>query len=377
MDVEWLIRKFCFDDDFEHAEIDADFHHDDVWARLIRSLPRRKNLQHLKISRSSEYPIRSDEDLEDLFRAISNVPQLNKLELLEFSASDLTTGQDIFSNFLALDLLDIELSDDSSAIPADLGRSIASIPHLSKITIITPCSFAMSNLFAPKIESFLVECLSKVTFEYDHFRLLVDDLAMNRFKRLSSLDIHGVTIDNSQIPLLAMMLKENVTIVELRLSLWIRTDADQCCEEIIDAMSHNSVLQTFLNFDALSLERALSLATKESQNKMISRNTTLLEFDLFYSPSFNDVRREKDMYLMLNAAGRKRLMGGGSESIIDWLNVLCDEDVREDLSCLFFLLRMNPSFCLTYQELKQNDPKEDGRKPDENEETRPKKKSCT
>ncbi|CAJ1953881.1 unnamed protein product [Cylindrotheca closterium] len=377
MHVEWLIHHLCFDENFSSAEIDIDLHDADVWDRLIRSLTRSIGLEELKITRSSDYQVRSDEDLEDLFRAIGSMAQLNRLELSEFSTLDLSSGRNTFENFLGVTDLQIDISEDSTPLSADVARSIVSIPKLRNISIATPCSFAVSNLFSPSIESILVEGLSELTFDDDNFRQFVEDLERDRVRQLSRLDILCVTIASHQVPLLANMLKQNSTLVELRLSLSIPNEnvVNECCEEIIDAMSYNTVLQKFDNYKSRDIKA--SLATKKAQNGMLFHNTTLREFGLFGDDAFNDTAQEKNLYLRLNAAGRKRLLDVGPGSIHDWVEVLCDEGIRDNLPCLFYLLRMNPSLCQSYRyEQKDGTDETVHQQWDENEETRQRKKIC-
>jgi len=200
-----------------------------------------------------------------------------------------------------------------------------------------------------------VEAPYDVPFEDNHFLSLVEDLETDRFARLKSLELHRLTVGYHQSPLLANMLKENTTLEELSLSLNIpEENADECCVEIIDAMSHNNVLRNFLNDHWYKLEQHVLPQTKIRQNQMLQRNTTLEKFDLFQydydadESSLTDAERQKNLLLRLNKAGRKRLVNVGAGSANDWIDVISHKEVRDDLPSLFHLLRMNPSLCLGY-----------------------------
>lgn len=334
---------------FFQAEIDSGFYTDHEWDQLIQSLNRSKGLEELEIIRQ-EYGIRLEEELEELFQAISNIPRIGKLSLVYFSASNLSSVNGTFGNFRGVEELWIDLATNSSGMSDEVTQSIASIPQLRRISITTHSSFAISNLFSPHVESIFVDATSDVPFKDDHFRLLMEDLKTNRFTRLKNLKLPWLTVQDCQIPLLASMLEENMTLEKLCLSLSIPAkNVNECCEEILEAMSHNNILRHVRNLYSEKFGKHVSSATKERQNQMLSHNTTVEKFDLFQDKQSSHTSRQKNLLLRLNKAGRKRLMGVGASggSAKDWIDVISHEDVRNDLPCLFHLLRMNPSLCLS------------------------------
>lgn len=133
MDVEWLIHNLCFDDSFARAEVDIDLHDDDIWTRLIGSLAHNTSLRQLQLSRSTDYPMRSNEDLQVLFETISDLPELEDLKLDEFCGPDLENGGEHFAAFNSLKRLEVELS--SGTLSAELMEHIASMPKLCVLEI--------------------------------------------------------------------------------------------------------------------------------------------------------------------------------------------------------------------------------------------------
>lgn len=377
MDVEWLIHNLCFDETFNKAEIDIDLYDDDQWARLLQSFSRSKGqIEELEITRSTEYPTRSDDDIEHLFRVISTMSRLRELELSDFLASDLDTGLSYFPNFSGMEELVINLQeDDDSFMSTEFLQSIASMPKLSRISIFTPHGFAVSKLFSSSIEEVCVRAPDGMKWENGDFQLLCEDLQSNRFACLKSLELPYFEMEKWQIPFVANMLKENATLEDLSLPFLSFRFEDECCRALIDAMSHNKVLRSFYNNGWKWMARVVSSDTKEMQIQMLQRNTTLERFDLFDV----DASRLKDLFLRLNKAGRKQLMNVGAGSVNVWIDVISHDEVRDDLSCVFYLLRMNPSLCLAHCPTQVEDSETTyGHRCDDNYEDtcRPQKRQC-
>lgn len=191
----------------------------------------------------------------------------------------------------------------------------------------------------------MVECWEPDNIDDDDWVRLTQGLRTNT--TIKVLDIHKILVDGDKYTLLANVIKENQALEKLKLSLNPTIDNNSaCCELILNAMESNQTVQHFRNY---SQQIVTNPAIKEMQNKMLRRNTTLTDFVLF-CPSLNEEdahSRTTQFFLELNAAGRKRLLEeAGTGSINDWVDVL--GNVRENLSHLYYFLRLNPSICRNY-----------------------------
>eukprot|EP00980_Cylindrotheca_fusiformis_P008154 scaffold1727_cov133-Cylindrotheca_fusiformis.AAC.57 len=357
MDVEWLIHNLCFDEDFDNVQIDIDLHDDDVWARLLASLARGSAVRHLKLFRTPEYEMRTTDEIENLFTTVKMLPSLEQIELREFSVSDLEYACSALSGNRKIAKFIVDCPDKNS-MSIDSMKALASIPNLRYVDIDLASIWPLSYLCdSPSVEEITVDSNLYLDFADSQISPLMN--AIQTSSILRSLDVHDIRIRDDQVQLLAAMLTGNTSLEALHLSITIGDDVDRLCQFIIDAMNSNESLQDFCNYDNYTIH--VGGETDKKQTQMVQRNTTLTSFSLFNDEESPEFRR-KQMYLRLNKGGRKQLLKTAMGSKEAWVEALIE--LHDDLSCLYFVLLLSPSLCITnsYQ--------------DEGEFKRPSKRPC-
>jgi hypothetical protein len=79
---------------------------------------------------------------------------------------------------------------------------------------------------------------------------------------------------------------------------------------------------------------------------MLERKNFQLESFVLFPEDDENAEQQKNLYLKLNAGGRKRLFEQeptAAASKSDWVDVITN--TRDDLDCVFYYLSINPSLC--------------------------------
>lgn len=339
MDVEWLIHNLCFDEEFDIADIDIDLHDDDEWARLVASLARNNSVTNLKLTRTPEYEMRSTDDMENLFASICMMPHLEEVEMRDFSVLDLECSCEVLSGNGTIVKLILDIPDEESP-SIDRLRALASLRRLRHLDITIASSWPLSFICdSPSLEEITIDSYVEVNFDDSHVAPLMKIL--ENTSTLRKLDVCDITISGGQVQLLATMLIENTSLETLRLSICIDKEVDRSCQAIIDAMKSNESLQHFHNYHHSKIH--VTNKTRADQTVMLQGNTTLVGFSLFNDED-SEMWSEKQMYLRLNLGGRKHLLQTAMGSRRAWVDALML--FKDDVTCLHYVLLMNPSLCI-------------------------------
>ena len=103
MDIEWLIYHLIHNDDDQFTSIvdlDVDLCRWDLdqWDRLLIGFSRNRTVTSIELSRGYQRPVVTEDDLQNLFSALRNLPKLSKVKLDSFTTYDLEQTRSLFLN---------------------------------------------------------------------------------------------------------------------------------------------------------------------------------------------------------------------------------------------------------------------------------------
>jgi hypothetical protein len=349
MDIEWVIYHLIHNDneDFTSVDLEIDYYADEVWDRLLTSLSRNRTLTKIRVYRAAETMGRTTQhrvlEIEDLFRAMRLIPHLQQVELIGFMSMDLDDGNvgDLFLNHATIERVKIDLA--YGKLPGSVVTALASVRNLRQVHLELPTSANLDSLSeSPTLEELTVETFGPLDLEDRHFL----PLAHNN-TALKELDLE-FGIDSSCLEYVADVLEWNTVLQKVRLAFdGDAQNADEACQSLINAVSKNQSLLHFHNY--CSRRVRVSERLQQSQLDMLERKNFQLEsFVLFPEDDDENAEKQKNLYLKLNAGGRKRLFqqeptAAAAASKSDWVDVITN--TRDDLDCLLYYLSINPSLC--------------------------------
>jgi hypothetical protein len=158
--------------------------------------------------------------------------------------------------------------------------------------------------------------------------------------QLVQLSVAGSLGGLEGVKAISQMLHTNKTLRAVELHMRGRSDEDEVgIIELSKSLTHNKTLTKFQLHG--TTDRHGSWDARNAFLEMLQSNYTLSDSVQVFHPGF--LRPQNDFYLKLNRLGRGRLLGSANIHKEEWINTLFK--ARDDLSCLYYLLSMNPSLC--------------------------------
>jgi hypothetical protein len=205
--------------------------------------------------------------------------------------------------------------------------------------------------------------LSRLGLNKIHFEVLAEGLRNNQ--TLKTLDLFGNHVDNDALMLIADALSTNQGLESLVLPCPPDDLSVEICEALSRALHVNTHLVSLtlprsnLNDEGLYLmAQALTVNTTLKRievgiSKSVSKHgldalTKTLESNyglqrLVISGAEKSVEDKVDYFMRLNEVGRGKLLCDGNATREQWVEMLIS--CSEDLDCLFYFIKMNPTLC--------------------------------
>jgi hypothetical protein len=205
--------------------------------------------------------------------------------------------------------------------------------------------------------------LSRLGLADEHLKVIAQALGEN--KSLRSLDLFGNQIENTHIVQIADALATNTSLEALVLPCPSTDLSVEACSAISQALQTNKSLHTFnLPRSNLSDEGIVQLA------QGLTVNTTLKKIEVGVSKTVGDqglnaltamlennyelervvvssagqsIKQKAEYYMRLNEYGRGKILRDGKATREAWVDILTG--CVDDLDCLFYFLKTNPSIC--------------------------------
>jgi hypothetical protein len=239
--------------------------------------------------------------------------------------------------------------------------ALPACPHLRKVTIMTKCASAdaVKNLLrlGPAIDL-------RVVLDLDLWLAVADGVRQGRcnikYLHLDSWHSSSSEASNEAVKAIASAIRQDRSLEHLTLEMMINF-TDEAGVALAEALTVNKTLRKItLSVDVQYADDAdaLSAPAYEAFSVMLRVNTSLmLEVPPFDDDAGGDERLDDSRYEMrieqrLNKVGRGRLLSSSQTPRKEWVDALNElnsyvaETPEFIVSCLYRLLRLNPSACL-------------------------------
>lgn len=352
MDIEWVLYHIVHDSpDSQNLYLDVDFYNDDVWSRLLASLPRNFTISTVKIERNADGDgSRTEDEIQSLFSLLSRIPSIEKLTFGAIVNEDFNAALPLLRHnnlrYCHLDWSGVEFGDHYM-FSSRVGLALAEARALTDLVLEDPPVEACSFLLVPILQS---ECIKSIKVQSYGTASLGPDDTLAIFQALqnntSMLEFSlGYLLEAHSYRFVPDMIRQLRTLEVLQLTIATNNSMEPFLQQLLLALKDNQSLTSFESCSANST--VVSKAMENLQSTVLEQNTTLKSLSIFKEQSATS-RDIKTMFLKLNAAGRKSLQrqdeqGRGVATTEDWLDVM--GGASDNLSCLFFCLIMNPSLC--------------------------------
>jgi hypothetical protein len=343
---------------------------EDEWVLLVKTLGSIKGINNLELF--CAHGSRDFHPFQAIADAVNNAPSLCELE---FRMHDESFPRDP-SGMIALanalrehtalqDLAWYDFADRQEVAPRDLSpdlvlEALSACPHLRKVVIKIPLASAgaMKTLLQLRPATKL-----HLLLETDQWLAVADEIRQGRCNVQSLILVmyRGATSDATQaVKALAsaIQLDCNLECLDLRMENGF---TDEAGVTLAEALTVNTTLR-LLRLDDFVFA-SLGCPVYEAFSAMLRVNTSL-RVEL---PSFDDAfdgvgvderivdsRNQMRIEQELNHVGRGRLLSSSQTPREEWVDALhdlnssnVDETPEFNVSCLFRLLRLNPSVCMS------------------------------
>jgi hypothetical protein len=305
-----------------------------------------------------------------------------RLETLELANVSLEGTEEEFEDFLNLlqhhsSLQIFSFSSSGCCSSCNINNIMAALsttPHLEKVVIYSegrsPWGRMTGDAVGTLCRSTTVKDLQHLVlydsssrlgmgnfFTDEHTVAMAQALSINsndnpqNSTRLEEVMISTWPLGKAGIKALCQMIRVNTSLRKLTVVIYELQDnsaADQNNNKecgIVDlakALEFNSTL-TVLELHGRS---EIGKWIEEAFLEMMKTNYALRTLKLFNDDSF--LKLEIDFYLKLNRAGRDKLLQNANSTRNQWMEAIVT--VRDDLSCLFYFLSVNPLLCQVDEE---------------------------
>jgi len=246
-------------------------------------------------------------------------------------------------------------------------RTLKDLQHL----VLYDSTTATSNFFADEHTMALGQALSSSTTttfsssngDNDNAQLLQRDSALANFNkniiptsiqsthsfasssRIEEIMISCWPLGHAGVEALCQMLCSNTSLRKVSMVIY-ELDEDNATQETCTLPHLATALQSNTTLQQLELHGRNEIGKwmEESFLELLMQsNFTLTHLKLFHDEALF-LKPFLEFYLTLNRAGRALLLRTAAPTKAEWVDSLCR--VRDDLSCLFYLLSMNPLLLL-------------------------------
>lgn len=348
------------DEEFTCVSLDIDICRAEVdqWDRLILGLSRNQTLTRLDLVRGLQRMVATDADLQQLFAAMRQIPNLSEIRLDCFSTEDmehtgsLLAGNENIHSVLIENVRVVRDARNSNRYDGVVGN-LAAMSCLRSLHVEIPTETEPVELpFAPllsagtsALETLVVESTSSLPILEPHFQSMTRALSHpDSLLRLLDIDLKVFPTGLEQV---AEMLKLNHTLQDLRLHIHpsIQEQPDITMKFLNVLKANNQSLKKFANYGLLSYTPTPSMINAEFE--MLESNLSLESFAMFNEG--HETRTKREMFLKLNQRGR-RLVHLQRENVpkASWTSQLVKH--RDDLDCLYYYVNTNPWLCLPIED---------------------------
>lgn len=284
-------------------------------------------------------------DMNTLARSIKSHPSLRDVRIGGFYLLQPTVTIDSVVQSLGetrtLEVVSLQLSGSQRSVPCG-GQALSLLFRTGSIT----------DLY-----------LSRLGLANEHLVVIAQALGENN--SLRSLDLFGNHIENTHIVQIAGALEKNTTLEALVLPCPSTDLSVEACSAISQALRTNTSLHTFnLPRSNLSDEGIAQLAQGLTVNRTLKKIevgvskevgldglnalTAMLENNyelerVVVSSADQSIKQKAEYYMRLNEYGRGKILRDGNATREAWVDILTA--CVEDLDCLFYFLKTNPSIC--------------------------------
>jgi hypothetical protein len=344
---------------------------EDQWALLVKTLGSIKGIQYLEL-----YCTQGSRDFhpfQAVAEAVNSAHSLHDLRIDIYSetfprdSSGLTALASALRErmglreFTLIDQHSTEEAAQSTAIDPLL-QALSACPHLEVAIIMTTC--ASADAIRNLLQLPTVTALS-LGLTLDHWLAVADEIRQGRclIKNLTLCKEQGSKSKATEaVKALASAIKEDrrLEYLELRMENGF---TDEAGVALAEALTINKTLHKFImgvkvfEDDPVHTKAYLNVQAYEALGAMLRINTSI---ELVIPPLDSDVGDQHDMLesitqmrieQRLNIVGRGKLLTSSQTPREEWVDALQelnapDDDELFEVSCLYSLLRLNPSVCL-------------------------------
>lgn len=333
-----------------------------------------KDVDHVIVRKSPSYntennPVAEAEDCVITLEAVAALENLTKLDLVDFDGGNLPVQglAVVFRNAKKLNSLRIDSVRMSGTRQefAQFVKELKGHPSLSEIHLVG-C--------LPSRETEMIQCMAEALASLGTLRVV--EIVETRFSPYDSwsgnaladicksptlkiLRVRGVRfLRDDHIILMAKALQNHNSLEELSLLCDI---GERAVEAICEMLRENQSLQV------VCLNRIMEGKQSADIARALALNTTVRELHLYFRycvlehlrSAFLELMEKNytleklaggwvcsnlNLYLKLNKAGRKQLLGSDAKpSASDWIDLMASQ--QEDVASVYYLLSQNPTLC--------------------------------
>jgi hypothetical protein len=361
-----VIRRLIEDDESEMDEsIFIDDLREPVFSDLLQAM-KRSRVRKLSLCRylNPRWRRHARMDLiRILFQEMRKLNNLVSLRICEFGGNEEGLAELLYRH-PTLERVELQCL---RAIPSNVVEALVTIPNLTEVACCLGDSVPLSKLLDVK--------------SLKHLEVIDFDEYMNGFREEHLLDIleaisrsttlTSVYLGEFKSPELvhglAEMIRINKSIISLEVDFsgGCEKEVDSFCCAISNSLKVNKTIQTFVVYPINMAPTQIGETGREAILNMLEHNTSLVFLDFMFDEHphednedadeddmscdtddgmhTDDFKLKKDNFLKMNELGREHLLTKENAHKSEWIRFM--DAVRDDLDCLFYLVRANPMIC--------------------------------
>jgi hypothetical protein len=361
-----VIRHLAEDDENEMDEsIFIDDLREPVFSNLLQAM-KRNRVKKLSLSRYLDPRWRRHarmDLIQILFHEMRTLNNLVSLRLCEFEGNEEGLVELLYRH-PTLERVELQCLQ---AVPGSVVEALITIPNLTEVACCLGDSVPLSTILDVKT----LKHLEVIDFDgyvngsrEEH---LLDILqAISKSTTLTSIYL-GEFKSPELVHGLAEMIRINQSLVSLEVDFRgsDEKEVDSFCCAISKFLKVNKTIQTFVVYPINMAPTHIGEMGRGAILNMLEHNTSLIFLDLMFDEhahednendddmscetddgvhaSTDDFKFKKDNFLKMNELGRELLLTKGNVLNSEWIRFM--DAVRDDLDCLFYLVRANPTIC--------------------------------